>query len=125
VAVVYASEHLAMAATEKFVHLPKPLPALPRLFKFRLVFGKASVMRISIPDLPRDWRSEPAPRSTQRLGDAWVLSGESAIVAVPSVLYPEETNYLLNPAHPDFAKIEIFPAEPFSFDPRLARLRDQ
>ena len=28
-------------------------------------------------------------------------------------------DYLLNPAHPEFKKIVIGKAEPFSFDPRL------
>ena len=30
-----------------------------------------------------------------------------------------ETNYLLNPAHPDFKKVNIGKPEPFAFDPRL------
>jgi len=30
-----------------------------------------------------------------------------------------EFNFLLNPAHPDFSKLGISPAEPYQFDPRL------
>jgi RES domain-containing protein len=37
---------------------------------------------------------------------------------LPSVI-TGETNYLLNPAHPDFKKISIGRAKPFVFDPRL------
>jgi RES domain-containing protein len=102
--------------------LPQPIPERPRFFKFRLFFGKLRVTRMLPGALPRDWRDEPPAISTQKLGDAWVLRGESAILAVPSVLYPEETNFVLNPAHPDFAKIEVFPAGPFSFDPRMTDL---
>jgi hypothetical protein len=32
---------------------------------------------------------------------------------------PHESNYLLNPAHPDFKKITLGKPELFSFDPRL------
>jgi RES domain-containing protein len=39
---------------------------------------------------------------------------------VPSVVIPEEFNYLINPRHPDFNALKIGPAEPFSFDMRLA-----
>jgi RES domain-containing protein len=59
---------------------------------------------------------------TQKIGDAWIEAGKTAILAVPSALYPEETNYVLNPVHPDFRRIEISAAEPFAFDPRMARL---
>ena len=45
-------------------------------------------------------------------------AARSAVLALPSVI-TEETNYLLNPAHPDFRKITIGKPEPFAFDPRL------
>ena len=122
VPVIYASEHLAMAAHEKFVHLPRPLPRNSSYVKFRIGFGGLAVTRLGAIDLPPDWRAEPVPVSTQRIGDAWVAAAKTAILAVPSVLYPEETNYVLNPAHPDFPKMEISNAEPFDFDPRMARL---
>jgi RES domain-containing protein len=118
---VYASEHLAMAAQEKFVHLPRPLPRSSRYVKFAIRFGGLAVTRLGPADLPADWRAEPVPESTQRIGDAWIAAAKTAILAVPSALYPEETNYVLNPAHPDFPKIEITAAEPFVFDPGMAR----
>jgi RES domain-containing protein len=37
----------------------------------------------------------------------------------PSIVVPEEFNYLINPHHPDFASIKIARAKPFTFDPRL------
>jgi RES domain-containing protein len=122
VPVVYASEHLAMAAHEKFVHLPRPLPRSSSYVRFGLRFGGLAVTRLGVADLPSDWRAEPLPGSTQRVGDAWIAAGMTAILAVPSGLYPEETNFVLNPAHPDFLNIEISAGEPFAFDPSMARL---
>jgi len=119
---IYVSKHLAMVAQEKFVHLPRPLPRNSRYVKFSIRFAGLAVARLGVPDLPSDWRAEPAPESTQRIGDAWIAAGRTAILAVPSALYPEETNYLLNPAHPDFRRIKIGAAAPFAFDPRMARL---
>ena len=43
----------------------------------------------------------------------------SAILALPSAIIPNEPNFLLNPAHPDFKTISIHKPEPFAFDPRL------
>lgn len=111
-----------MAAQEKFVHLPRPLPRNSLYVKFCMRFGRLAVTRLGPPDLPPDWRAEPVPGSTQKIVDVWIAAAKTAILAVPSALYPEETNYVLNPTHPDFPKIEISPAEPFVFDPRMARL---
>lgn len=119
---VYASEHLAMAAHEKFVHLPRPLPRGSLYVKFSIRFGGLAMTRLGARALPPDWRAEPVPESTQRIGDAWIAAARTAILAVPSALYPEETNCVLNPAHPDFRRITISESEPFAFDPRMARL---
>jgi len=34
---------------------------------------------------------------------------------LPSVIIPEEANFLLNPLHPDFARIRILPTQPRAF----------
>jgi hypothetical protein len=56
---------------------------------------------------------------TKDLGMSWVKSGTTAVLSVPSVVVPNERNYLLNPAHPDFSKIRFFAPKPFVFDRRL------
>ena len=59
--------------------------------------------------------------ATRLLGDAWARESRSAALAVPSAIIPEELNLLLNPNHPDFAKIKIAKPTPFAFDPRLLK----
>ena len=72
--------------------------------------------------LPEDWQVSPAPLSTADIGDQWLDQTGSALLAVPSVIVPQEVNYLLNPAHPRHVKI-IDTAEQISFsaDSRLLR----
>ena len=70
--------------------------------------------------LPKDWRSEPPGTGTMRLGDLWFRESRSAVLRVPSVLVPEEANYLLNPRHPDYERISIVKTREFFFDPRLS-----
>lgn len=55
----------------------------------------------------------------RRLGDLWIDAGASAVLAVRSVVVPFERNFLLNPAHPEFAAITLEPQLPFYFDERL------
>ena len=71
------------------------------------------------PALPADWTEEPPPPSTKWIGDLWVKQARSAVLSLPSVVIPSETNYLLNPAHPDFRRIKFGKPAPFAFDPRL------
>jgi RES domain-containing protein len=120
--VVYASQHLAAASLEKFVHLPKPIPTAMKFVKFELTFHGVAIERAALSDLPADWRSEPVPPSTQQFGAEWFRRGKTAVLAVPSAIIPEEVNYVLNPLHPDFGKIKISAASAFTFDPRLAEL---
>ena len=49
----------------------------------------------------------------------WLISGSSAVLAVPSAVIPTDLNYLLNPEHPDFRSIEIGLPRPFRLDFRL------
>ena len=117
VLVVYTSSTKSLAALETLVHLILPAPF--KYVAFRIQFDDALVEQVSLRNLPADWQVEPPPPSTKAIGDAWVRAMRSAVLALPSVIIPGESNYLLNPAHPDFKKISIGKPERFAFDPRL------
>jgi RES domain-containing protein len=54
------------------------------------------------------------------LGDAWLQAQRSAVLRVPSVATAGyERNVLINPAHPDFARMMVTEAVPVRWDPRL------
>jgi RES domain-containing protein len=55
----------------------------------------------------------------QTIGDKWIKSQTSLILKVPSVIIPEEFNYLINPLHKDFHKVKIKETKLFRFDERL------
>jgi RES domain-containing protein len=85
--------------------------AIPVRFDEALVLVPKSV--------PRDWRHMPVPASTRRFGDAWASEARSLVLRVPSAVISGEFNYLINPRHVDFARLEIGQPERFSFDRRL------
>ena len=117
VPLVYGSQNKSLAALEQLVHLN---PSTPNRFKvFQFQFPDSLIENVSMRNLPKGWRQEPPPPSTQQFGDAWARELCSAVLAVPSIIVPDELNYLLNPAHPDFKKITIGKPEDFSFDARL------
>ena len=119
---VYTAESRSLAVLEILVHLDSPA-LLDRYVFLEATFDAALVTDLDRARLPRNWQSDPPPPALQNLGDTWAASNTSAILRIPSVLVPEESNLLLNPRHPDFAKITISRPQPFHFDPRLARPR--
>lgn len=118
VSVVYAAEHLSLAALETRVHIDQ-IRMKKRYVGFGIAFNDSLVKTLHVSDLPKDWRQEPPHPSLQVIGDRWVKSGDSVILAVPSVIIPQELNLLINPLHPDFKKIVIGKPNAFIFDPRL------
>jgi RES domain-containing protein len=114
---VYTSASASLAALETLAHLN---PAMRfKYLIFRIEFDERLVEELPPASLPAGWRDEPPPPATKRLGDAWVKQARSAVLELPSVIIPGESNFLLNTAHPDFKSITIGKAEVFSFDSRL------
>jgi RES domain-containing protein len=115
---VYASEHLSLAALELFVHLdPEDAPRV--LYRFRVELPEDGVEVLPREGLPRSWRNYPAPDETAALGSEWARRGEQLALVVPSAVVPEEHNVLLNPLHPRFGELKLGDVEQFSLDPRV------
>ena len=119
VAVVYAAATLSLAALELFVNLdPDNLP--PNLVSIAAsIPDEISTEAVSIERLPKRWREYPAPESLQEIGPAWAANTRTAVLSVPSAVIPHESNYLLNPKHPQFPRIEAHRPTPFRFDARM------
>lgn len=61
-----------------------------------------------------------APAALADIGDQWVRSGEAVALRIPGALSPAEYNFLLSPAHTEYANIisQAVPVD-FRFDERL------
>lgn len=117
VPMVYTSTSLALAAIELFVHL-EPSLAPDDLMAISATLPEGEPARtIELSDLPRDWHADPT--GPRRIGDAWIGSGASLALRVPSVPIPPEWNVLVNPLHPRWSEIRIDPAQRFVFDARM------
>jgi RES domain-containing protein len=80
-----------------------------------------AVTSVSVEDLPAGWDSSPFLDATNDIATEWAEGLTTAVLSVPSAVIPRERNYLLNPAHLDFARIRFASPEPFYFDDRLGR----
>ena len=70
--------------------------------------------------LPENWRSLDAYPALQNLGSAWYRECKDLLLEMPSVLIPQESNYVINTQHPDFhSKVNLLEMEEFFWDQRL------
>lgn len=114
---VYTSETRALATLEVLAGLGGT-NQLPSYALIDVSFAEVLVEDVAHP-LPSGWDARPPGHASQGVGDAWLIGTRSAVLRVPSVVVPAEHNYVLNPAHPDFAKIAIGSPQPLTVDPRL------
>ncbi len=119
--VVYTASHISLAAIELAVHLGE-LAVIRDLFLIKLSVPKIvwdARHELSIATLKPSWSAVPSGRASKDAGTLWAKSNVSALLEVPSVIVPEETNVLINPAHPDSAKISTTVVRQFLLDPRM------
>lgn len=120
VSIVYTAGSQSLAALEMLVHLS----SAEVMAKYRICqvdIDAELIEQLNFAELPAKWRSDPAPRSLQNLGDHWIREARSAVLCVPSAIVPDEFNYLINPMHRHFKKIKIGKHLPFKFDSRLIK----
>lgn len=117
--VIYTAAPRALACLENVVH--RSGEGLTADFRVMLIDVPESLFIETIPpeSLSADWYSFQQYDASQRIGGEWLRKGQSAVLKVPSAIIPHEWNYLLNPAHPDFARVKLLRTEPFVFDPRI------
>ena len=119
--VVYAASTAALACLETVIHFNAD--ALPfNRFLVRIEVPDdvlRACVRASAQELRVGWTAVPAGKVSLDFGDAWLRLGTSTLLAVPSVVVPEESNVLINPAHPDAARITATKVRPWLYDSRF------
>lgn len=116
--VVYLGESRSLAALEVLVHTEDLM--LLSAIEWVAIPVEFPDAVVSVPvALPPRWDALPPPAATHKLGDDWLEAKESLVLRVPSAVTKGEFNFLVNPAHGDFAKLKVHPAEPYRFDQRI------
>lgn len=125
--VIYAAATLALATLEFLVHLDRDLVPAAVVAHHADVPDDVGIDRLEEGGLPQDWSRYPAPDQLQDIGTRWATAGSTLLLSVPSTvlgvspqLVAAERNYLVNPAHPDFARVHAR-AVRLSLDPRMRR----
>mgnify|MGYP001627328580 CR=1 FL=1 len=117
---LYSASTRALALLETLAHTSLAL----------LKEGDFALVTLEVPDtvaheaitansLPRGWNAWNLMRHTRKLGDAFLQQGSHLLLRVPSVLLPEEHNWVLNPLHPAMKQVHVAHIRPLQLDNRL------
>jgi len=116
--VVYFGASAAIVVFERLAHTdPDLLPADLRLACFKFPGTISRINAVEISALPENWIHDED--TTRGMGGRWWRECSSPLLIVPSAILPEESNYVLNPQHPDAKWLRLIRERPFAFDPRL------
>ncbi len=121
VKVIYTTGSRALACLENLVH--RNSRGLHSSFKTILIEipDNLEIKTLNKDNLKPGWQQYAEMPYTQQIGDEWVQSQSSAVLRIPSVIIPEENNYLINFNHVDFNKIKILSRNRLSLMPGLKR----
>ena len=117
---VYTAAHLSLAILEVFVHLNVPIVDRDSFVIIPAeIPDDLAIEYLKLEQLPSDWQASAQKSALKTIGDRWLEECNTAILAVPSAIVPQELNYLINPQHPDFARLIIQPPQFYNFDSRM------
>ncbi len=116
---VYVSESRALATLEILAGLGST-SVIPAYVLIGVDLDESLVVPVDRSALTDGWDASPPTAASRSVGDSWLAKGTSAVLEVPSAIIPQERNYLLNPAHPDFRRIRTGAPEFFRMTSRVA-----
>lgn len=120
-AVLYCASTPSLACLETLVHLGTgSLPLNRYLVSIDIPDAVWARREIHSPGtLPAGWDALPAGNVSLDFGDRWIKSGRTSVLAVPSIVVPEEPAVLVNPRHPESRGVTATKTRKWLYDPRL------
>ena len=113
--IIYAAESSALAVLEALVRMERSrLPDPYQLLRIEAPEGMAVEIH-SAAVVPARIEESVA------WGDRWLTSGRTALASVPAAVAPLSRNILINPLHPDAARIRVADHRRWPWDKRLFR----
>ena len=118
IAVLYTSSSISLCVLECLAHFPAAF-APKDMAMATITIPDDQISEINEADLPENWRKVPSPRILKEMAYQWIKAQESLVLKVPSIIVPQEYNYIINPFHQDFQKVILDEVTPFAFDNRV------
>ena len=115
---VYLAQSLSLAILELMVHLEDDSD-ISGFVAIPVTFDSALVQAVPPSRLPKNWLDLPVSEQSQNFGRQWLEAKQSLVLQVPSSVVPNESNFLVNPRHPQFSLLKIGSPQPLHIDRRI------
>jgi RES domain-containing protein len=118
---LYGSSSIALACLETLVHLAggDPLPLNRYLVRISISPAAWSKRTVFDPSAQVGWDAEPPGLVSMDWGTQWASAGSSLLAEVPSIVVPEETSILINPAYKGARRLAVTKMRQWRYDLRL------
>lgn len=109
--VVYCGQNPSLALLEILVHNEIDFEDLPP-YKLLAIDapGRSMARQDTLPDLDVE---------CTQIGSDWLKQRNALLLRLPSVILPQEWNYVINPNHPAISQVQVAAVHNFGFDRRL------
>jgi len=118
-ACIYASANKSLSMLEYSAHLSLATFKPDLVFTTYEVNGK-DFLQLDVKDLPKNWNNIPALKSTMDIAtDHFKNKPDSLGLIVPSIIIPDEFNFLINPLSSKFSSVKVVSVVDHNFDIRV------
>jgi RES domain-containing protein len=117
--ILYTAATPSLALLESVVHISNI--AISSYCMICLDIPENKIRTIDSFELPANWFTNPPIDVLKQIGDSFIKENKFLALKIPSAIMPEENNYLLNPAHPDFKKVSTVYVRHLPIDERFLK----
>ncbi len=117
---LYASSTRSLALLETLAHTPAKMLDV-RVYHLITLFvpDNIATQKMMFTSLLPGWDAPDTRPFTKKTGDAFLSDKKNLLLEVPSVLIPEEINYVLNPLHKEMKQVKLINKRRIYFDKRI------
>jgi RES domain-containing protein len=117
---LYTSSSRSLALLETLAHTPAKFLDV-RVYHLITLSVPDNILtqKISFKNLLPGWDAPDTRPFTKKMGDAFLSNKKNLMLEVPSVMMPEEINYVINPLHKDMNQVKMVNQRRIYFDKRI------
>ncbi|MEO9022762.1 MAG: RES domain-containing protein [Ginsengibacter sp.] len=117
---LYSSSSRSLALLETLAHTPAKMLNARIYYLITLsIPDKTLTQKILLSNLSPGWDTPDTRTFTKKMGDQFLFDKSNLLLEVPSVLMPEEVNYVISPLHTDMKRMKIVRKRRIYFDKRV------
>jgi len=117
---LYTSSSRSLALLETLAHTPAKMLEVKVYHLITLAVPDNLVtQKVAVKNLQNGWDAPDTRPFTKKIGDAFLTEKKYLMMQVPSVMMPEEMNYVINPMHTDMKQVKLVNKRRIDFDKRV------